>query len=44
VTSAVPGVKQIDLTINYDVPNVLPFFPGDYFALDFQKPIYLYTE
>lgn len=43
-TSSVPGVKQIDLTITYGVPNVLPFYPGQTFDMTITKPILVYNS
>jgi Flp pilus assembly protein TadG len=44
LVSSVPGVKQIDLTITYSVPNVLPFWPGEGFQIDVEKPVMVYAD
>lgn len=43
-TSSVPGVKQINLTISYAVPNILPFYSGESFEMKVQKPIFVYDD
>ena len=42
--SSVTGVKQINLTISYAVPNILPFYPGESFEMEIQKPIFVYDD
>lgn len=44
VTSSVPGVKQINLTISYDVPNFVPFWPGETFDIAVTKPVMVYIS